>query len=329
MSRALVITLYAALVVIWSSTWVAIKIGLEDTPVLLGAGIRFALAGAGLVLVAAALRRPLRTDLKLAVILAVLPFAISYALVYWGEQYIPSGLAAVLFGVMPLYVAALSTVYLKSERITLRRLAGIAIAVAGLAVAFSESLSLGHDERALLGAGALLAAPFAAAMGNIAIKLRAAELDPVVLNGWAMLAGGLASACRLGGVGELGRRDLEHRRDPRDRVARDLRIGARVRRADDPAARAPGSDDVVHPVAAAVRRAAARLGALRRGDHAAGAGGRGTGRRRPARCAVAGALTAGDGASRRERARSRACVAAGEQLRPRGRRRTRSAPRRA
>ena len=48
MPRSLVWTLYACLVVIWSSTWVAIKIGLEDLPPLLGAGIRFALAGAGL-----------------------------------------------------------------------------------------------------------------------------------------------------------------------------------------------------------------------------------------------------------------------------------------
>ena len=49
MPRSLVWTLYALLVVIWSSTWVAIKIGLEDIPPLLGAGIRFALAGAGLL----------------------------------------------------------------------------------------------------------------------------------------------------------------------------------------------------------------------------------------------------------------------------------------
>ena len=148
MSRAAVIALYAGLVLIWSSTWVAIKIGLDDTPPFLGAGIRFTLAGLLLLGVAAVLRRRLRTDAILAVTLGLLPFALSYALVYWSEQYIPSGLAAVLFGVMPLYVAALSVVYLKAEPVRPRLLAGIAIALGGLVLAFSESLSLGHEERA-------------------------------------------------------------------------------------------------------------------------------------------------------------------------------------
>ena len=62
MPRSLVWTLYALLVVIWSSTWVAIKIGLEDIPPLLGAGIRFGLAGLGLLLIARVMGRPLRTD---------------------------------------------------------------------------------------------------------------------------------------------------------------------------------------------------------------------------------------------------------------------------
>ena len=51
-------------------------------------------------------RRPLRTDWLLVAVLAALPFALAYGLVYWGEQYIPSGLAAVLFGVLPLYTGS-------------------------------------------------------------------------------------------------------------------------------------------------------------------------------------------------------------------------------
>ena len=65
-SRSLVFGLYGMLVVIWSSTWVAIKIGLEDCPPLLGAGVRFAAAGLVLLAVAAVQRRPLRTDWVLA-----------------------------------------------------------------------------------------------------------------------------------------------------------------------------------------------------------------------------------------------------------------------
>jgi drug/metabolite transporter (DMT)-like permease len=188
--RSLVWTLYACLVAIWSSTWVAIKIGLEDLPPLLGAGIRFALAGAGLLAVARLMGRSLRTDPRLAAVLALLPFAAAYGLIYWGEQYVPSGLAAVLFGVMPLYSAMLAAVMLAGEPLRARLLLGIAIALAGLSLAFGESLELGDGRYALAAAIACAAAPLASAIGNVAIKRSGGPLDAVVLNGWAMLAGG-------------------------------------------------------------------------------------------------------------------------------------------
>ena len=68
MSRSAVWGLYGLLVLIWSSTWVAIKIGLEDCPALLGAGIRFTAAGLVLLAITAARRRPLRTDVRLSLI---------------------------------------------------------------------------------------------------------------------------------------------------------------------------------------------------------------------------------------------------------------------
>jgi drug/metabolite transporter (DMT)-like permease len=188
--RGLVWTTYGALVLIWSSTWVAIKIGLEDVPPLLSAGIRFAIAGAGLLAIARLMNRPLKTDLKLAAVLGLLPFAAAYGLIYWGEQYVPSGLAAVLFGVMPLYSAGIAAVALADEPLSTRLVAGILVSIAGLAIAFGESLALGDAEWALLAATACAIAPLASAVGNVAIKRRGERLDPVALNGWAMLGGG-------------------------------------------------------------------------------------------------------------------------------------------
>jgi drug/metabolite transporter (DMT)-like permease len=188
--RSLVWTLYACLVLIWSSTWVAIKIGLEDLPPLLGAGIRFAIAGIGLLAVARLTGRPLRTDPRLAAVLALFPFAAAYGLIYWGEPYVPSGLAAVLFGIMPLYSAVLASLLLAGEPLRPRLVLGIAVALGGLSLAFGETLELGHSEYALAAAIACAAAPFASAIGNVAIKRGSATLDAIVLNGWAMLAGG-------------------------------------------------------------------------------------------------------------------------------------------
>jgi drug/metabolite transporter (DMT)-like permease len=177
-------------VLIWSSTWVAIKIGLEDVPPLLSAGTRFAIAGAALLVLARALGRPLKTDVRLASVLGLLPFAAAYGLIYWGEQYVPSGLAAVLFGVMPLYSATLASVALADEPLRARLLAGIAVAIGGLSLAFGESIALGDAKWALLAASACALAPLASAIGNVAIKRRGPRLDPIALNGWAMLGGG-------------------------------------------------------------------------------------------------------------------------------------------
>jgi drug/metabolite transporter (DMT)-like permease len=190
MSRRAALSLYVLLVVIWSSTWVAIKIGLEDAPALLGAGVRFALAGVLLLGFAAARRRPLRTDKLLALTLGLLPFAFCYGLVYWGEQYIPSGLTAVLFGVMPLYTAILASFLLADEPLQARVLLGVALALAGLSLAFAESLKLGSEDRAAIGAIAVVLSPLGAALGNVALKRRATGLDAIVLNGWGMIVGG-------------------------------------------------------------------------------------------------------------------------------------------
>jgi drug/metabolite transporter (DMT)-like permease len=190
-SRALVWTLYAALVLVWSSTWVVIAVGLEDVAPFFGAGLRFSLAGIGVLAAAAIMRRPLRTDAALATLIAVLPFATTYGLIYWAEQYVPSGLTAVLFGVLPLYLAVLSAMFLPQEKLGARLIAGVVVAFGGLVLAFGESLHLSSGTKAVLATAAVVVAPLASAIGNVAIKRRGARSDPLVLNGWAMLGGGL------------------------------------------------------------------------------------------------------------------------------------------
>jgi drug/metabolite transporter (DMT)-like permease len=189
--RSLVWSLYAALVIVWSSTWVVIAEGLDDIPPFFGAALRFSLAGLGVLIVAASMRRPLRTDFGLAALLGLLPFATTYGLIYWAEQYVPSGLTAVLFAFLPLYVALLSVAFLPQERLTPRLLAGVVIALGGLVLAFGESLHLGSGAKTALATAAVVASPFASAVGNVAIKRRGGASDALVLNGWAMLGGGV------------------------------------------------------------------------------------------------------------------------------------------
>jgi drug/metabolite transporter (DMT)-like permease len=177
-------------VTVWSSTWLAIKVGLEDCPPLLSAGVRFAAAGALLLAITATRRRTLRTSGRLAIVLALLPFALTYGLIYWGEQYVPSGLTAVLFGGLPLYTALLGSLVLPEAPLSGRLIAGILVAIGGLALAFAESSGRRDPELALAGAAAIAAAPIGMSIGNVALKLRQHAYEPIVLNGWAMLGGG-------------------------------------------------------------------------------------------------------------------------------------------
>ena len=108
--------------------------------------------------------------------LALAPFAFAYGLVYWGEQYVPSGLAAVLFGVLPLYTALLAGVLLPDEPLRAPLLVGVLIAIGGLGLAFLESVELGSEDKAALGAAALALAPLGAAIGGVAQNGRAGEL---------------------------------------------------------------------------------------------------------------------------------------------------------
>ena len=280
MSRAALFSLYALLVLIWSSTWVAIKFGLEDTA-LLGAGLRFALAGAVLLGFAALSRRPLRTDWLLVAVLAAMPFALAYGLVYWGEQYIPSGLAAVLFGVLPLYTGILAGLFLPEEPLRARLVIGVVIAIGGLALSFAESLNLGDEDLALAGAAALALAPLGAAVGNVSQKLRARSLDAVTLNGWAMLAGGAL----LLGVSALGEDWGALRLTPESVgsiVYLALGFRGRVRGTDRAPAASHRSSDVLPGHAAPVRRAAVRGRPVRRVADLAGAGRRAAGGARTA-----------------------------------------------
>jgi drug/metabolite transporter (DMT)-like permease len=183
-------TLYAGCVLVWSSTWVVIAVGLDGVAPFLGAGIRFALAGLGVLAAARILGRPLKTDFRLAGLVGALPFATTYGLIYWAEQYVPSGLTAVLFGVLPLYMALLAAALLPEEPLRPRLLAGVAVALGGLVLAFGQSLHLG-GRHAALAAAAVVLSPLASAVGNVGIKRRGARLDPLALNGWAMLSGGV------------------------------------------------------------------------------------------------------------------------------------------
>ncbi|MCD6374588.1 MAG: DMT family transporter [Caldisericaceae bacterium] len=174
---------------IWGSTWLAIKIGLESLPPFLSAGWRFFVAFIPLFLYSLKMKKPIPKDWKTHFFFfwfSIINFSGGYALVYWGEQYINSGLASVLFSVMPFYVALFSIKLLPSEQVTLKKMLGIVTGFLGVVIIFHDQLKIGHPY-GLYGMIALLISPAFSALGTIVGKKARARYHPVTLNTFPIL----------------------------------------------------------------------------------------------------------------------------------------------
>jgi drug/metabolite transporter (DMT)-like permease len=179
------------LCLIWGSTWLFIKLGLNDLPPLTFAGIRFVIAAIILFSLIAVRRVPLprnRRDLMLLALTGVLSFSLNYGLVFWGEQYISSGLAALLQSMLPAFGLIIAHYYLPRERITLPRMLGVLLGVLGVAVIFSNQLQV-SGPRALWGSAALVVSAFCAAYANVLVKTYGLNLQPSVLAAGQMVFG--------------------------------------------------------------------------------------------------------------------------------------------
>ena len=172
------------LAIIWGTTWGAIRLGLSGLPPFTAVSARFALASVVLLSVAKATRVPLgRQPLEktLWLVNGVLFFSVSFGVVYWTEQYLPSGLTALLFSLFPLLVAVLAHFALPGESLNRRSVAGIVLGFVGLAVIFSEDFSTLGGEGARLAAAVLLLSPTVSAVSSVAIKKYGSGIHPISL----------------------------------------------------------------------------------------------------------------------------------------------------
>lgn len=176
---------------IWGSTWLFIKLGLEDLPPLTFAGIRFLIASTILFAIVAARGLALprrRSDWFLLAVTGILAFSLNYGLLFWGEQYISSGLAALLQATIPAFGLVIAHFYLPGERMTPAKIFGVVMGVAGVGVIFSNQLSVAGTG-ALAGSAALVLSSVCAAYSNVLVKARGQHLDPAILAAAQMFFG--------------------------------------------------------------------------------------------------------------------------------------------
>ncbi|HVF50684.1 MAG TPA: EamA family transporter [Pyrinomonadaceae bacterium] len=190
-SMLLPVVAWLVLTLIWGSTWLFIKIGLEDLPPVSFAGIRFIIAAAILFVIVALRSAPLpraRRDWLLIGATGLLSFTLNYGLLFWGEQHVSSGLAAVLQTTIPAFGLVIAHFHLPQERLTLLKLSGVALGVVGVGIIFSNQLDFG-GAKALWGSAAIVVGAFGAAYANVLVKARGGNLDPAMLAGGQMFFG--------------------------------------------------------------------------------------------------------------------------------------------
>jgi drug/metabolite transporter (DMT)-like permease len=189
--------LFAVLCLIWGSTWLGIKIGLEDSPPFLSAGFRFLIATTFLFIWAK--KKGVKfSDYKAQALKILIPgffmYYLSYSLVYWGEQYINSGLTAVLFATLPFFVAIFATLFLKEEKLNWFRLFGLIIGFSGILLIFRDSLSLKGENLFYGMVGIILSAGFSA-YASVRVKRDLYSVEPIVISVFQM---GLGTLLLLG-----------------------------------------------------------------------------------------------------------------------------------
>jgi drug/metabolite transporter (DMT)-like permease len=196
---------FAIIYFVWGSTFLAIRVGVREVPPFLLAAMRFLVAG--LVLygwtIARGERSPDRREWMSAFVLAVLIFVLDYGLLFWAEQRVPSGIAAVMMAMIPVFMALSEIVLLRTQRLTFRLALALSIGLGGVAVLMSRSLSLGGVPIDRAGAVALIVAAISLSVSSALTRMLPLPRSKAMSSGAQMLAGGVLLAITAAALGEF------------------------------------------------------------------------------------------------------------------------------
>lgn len=178
------------LCIIWGTTWIFIKEGLADLPPVSFAALRFAVACFILLPILWWQKLEIPKDKKiwlLIVLTGILQFFFNYGLLFWGEQFITSGLAAVLQAIIPVFGLFLARIII-GEAITGVKIVSILLGISGLVVIFYEQLFL-NGMLALFGSLAVVVGAFGASLASVLTKAKLQGIKPEVVVFWQMFIG--------------------------------------------------------------------------------------------------------------------------------------------
>jgi drug/metabolite transporter (DMT)-like permease len=184
---------FGIIYIVWGSTYLAIRVGVREMPPFLMAGLRFTVAGLALY---AWMRlqgspSPSWREWRAASILGTLMFLIDYASLFWAEERVPSGIAAVVLAAIPVCITLLEIIFLRTQRLTVRLSLGLAVGLIGVAVLMNPKASLGEAPLDRGGAIALLVACCGWSIGTIVSQKLVLPSSKAMSAGAQMFSGGV------------------------------------------------------------------------------------------------------------------------------------------
>jgi len=196
---------FAMIYFVWGSTFLAIRVGVREVPPFLLAAMRFLVAGIVLYgwTIARGQRSPSPRQWMSVSLLALLIFVLDYGVLFWAEQRVPSGLAAVMMATIPALMAVSEIIFLRTQTLTIRLALALAIGLGGVAVLLSRSLNLGGAPIDRLGAIALIFASISWSVASAFARILPLPASKVMSSGAQMLAGGIFLALTSLTLGEF------------------------------------------------------------------------------------------------------------------------------
>jgi drug/metabolite transporter (DMT)-like permease len=194
--RASVLLVYVGVSVLWGSTWSVIRVGLEDLPPLLFAGLRMAIAAA--LLAPLALRAGAwrgvgaRLGRRIAFV-GILQIALPYGLMFVAQQWVPSALAAILFATFPVWIALLAAWLVPGERLRGATVASAALGIAGVVLLQARHVAAVEAPPGLaLGSALIVAASIVVALANVLVRRHLLAVSPLLMTAGQTAVGAVA-----------------------------------------------------------------------------------------------------------------------------------------
>jgi drug/metabolite transporter (DMT)-like permease len=190
---------------LWGSTYLAIRVGVREVPPFLLAAMRFAIAG--LVLYAwmrlQGTPSPTLRQWVGASALGTMIFVVDYGCLFWAEQRVPSGIAAVVLATIPVFITLFEIVLLRTQRLTVRLAFALGLGLCGVAVLMNNSFSLGDVPINRAGALALLIASFSWSLSTVLTRKFPLPESKAMSSAAQMFSGGLQLTVLAAVTGEF------------------------------------------------------------------------------------------------------------------------------